>query len=136
VRTWHTRALPTIRTKDWLETWIDFRTAWSRVKRPAGATMGEIVAHAKAQTPAGADAIGQLLALCRAMQAYHGGRSWPLSCRMAAQGIGVSRATAARVLKMLVVEGVIELVSPGGEKGSRIAAEYRVVDSQQEGTDQ
>lgn len=126
VRTWHTRALSMITTKDFLESWIDFRTAWANVKRPAGATMAEIAAAAKARMPADADAIAKLVALCRAMQEHHGpGRVWPLSCRVAASVIGTGHDTAARVLKMLVLERTIELVKPAGTKGTRRAAEYR-----------
>ena len=126
VRIWHTRALPIISTKDWLITWIDFRTAWARVRKPAGATMDEIVAAAKAQTPANADVIAKLTTLCRVMQDHYGpGKAWPLSCRMAGSKIGVGHDTAARLLKLLAIEGTIELVTPAGTKGSRRAAEYR-----------
>jgi Bifunctional DNA primase/polymerase, N-terminal len=126
VRAWHTRALPVIRTQEWLESWIDFRTAWAKVKRPIGATMAEIVTAAKAQTPADADAIAKLVNLCRAMQKHHGpGRAWSLSCRMAATIIGTGHDTAARLLKMLAEEGTIQLATKAGPKGSSKAAEYR-----------
>jgi len=132
VREWHLRALPKIRTKDWLESWIDFRTAWARVKKPSGATMAAIVAVARQQAPPDADAIAQLVALCRALQAHHGaGRAWPLSCRMAGEQIGVSHDTAARLFKMLRAEGLIELVTLAGPKGSQIAAEYRFLAPEQ-----
>ena len=36
VRDWHGRALAAIGTKDWLTTWLEFRVAWARVKRPIG----------------------------------------------------------------------------------------------------
>lgn len=128
VRAWHTRALPNITTKDWLTTWIDFRTAWAKVRKPAGATMAAIVATAKAQMPEDADAIAKLVTLCQALQAHHGnGRAWPLSCRVAANKIGVGHDTAARLLKMLAIEGTIELVTPAGPKGSKRAAEYRLL---------
>ena len=126
VRQWHTRALPSITTTDWLESWIDFRTAWPKVKRPVGATMFKIMNTAMAQTPEDADAITKLKMVCRAMQEHHGpGRAWPLSCRMAASVVGKGRDTAARILKMLCSEGTIELVTPAGSKASRKAAEYR-----------
>lgn len=126
VRAWHTRALAIITTKEWLITWIDFRTAWAKVKRPIGATMAEIVTAAKGQTPTNADAIGKLTSLCRSLQEHHGaGRVWPLACRMAGSKIGVGHDTAARIIKMLCSEGTIELVTPAGPKGSKRAAEYR-----------
>jgi hypothetical protein len=125
VRQWHTAALPVIRTKDWIESWVDFQTAWAAVKRPFGATMAEIVEAAKTQTPAGADAIAKLTALCRTLQEHHGpGRAWPLSCRTAARIIGVGHDTAARILKLLCREGTIELVTPAGPRECRRAGEY------------
>jgi hypothetical protein len=137
VRQWHVSALPIIRTKDWLESWIDFRTAWARVRKPVGETMTEIVAIAKARVPVGADIITKLVAVCQSLQEHHGpGQPWPLSCRMAAGLIGVGHSKAARLLKMLVIEGTIELVAPGGVKGSKIAAEYRFPLTQTGGTDQ
>jgi hypothetical protein len=126
VRAWHTRALPVIRTKDWLVTWVDFRIAWTRIRHPAGVTMAHIAEAARADTPDNADPISRLAALCRALQAHHGpGRAWPLSCRRAGAEIGVSHDTAARLLKLLCAERIIELVKPDGGKGSRRAAEYR-----------
>lgn len=127
VRDWHTRALPFIQTKNWLTTWIDFRSAWMKVKKPIGAKMAEIVASATAQTPANADDITKLTILCRVLQTHHGpGKAWPLSCRVAGKHIGVSHETAAKLLKLLVAEQKIELVKPGGTKGSHMAAEYRL----------
>jgi hypothetical protein len=126
VRQWHTSALPVIRTKDWIESWLDFGTAWAAVKRPAGASMAEIVEAANKQTPKDADAVAKLTALCRTLQEHHGsGKAWPLSCRRAGQETGVSHDTAARILKLLCREGTIELVTPSGPKESRRAAEYR-----------
>src|SRR5262249_6565198 len=34
VKEWHRRALPVIRTKDFVETWTDFQTAWLNVRTP------------------------------------------------------------------------------------------------------
>jgi hypothetical protein len=131
VRQWHTTALPVIRTKDWIESWVDFRTAWAAVKRPAGVSMAEIVEAAKMQTPEDADAVAKLTALCRTLQEHHGpGKAWPLSCRRAGQEIGVSHDTAARIIKLLCREGTIVLVRPAGPKCSRRAAEYRYVEGQ------
>jgi hypothetical protein len=129
VRTWHSRALQVIRTKDWLDTWIKFRHAWSNAKRPFGAKFAEIVATAKARTPSQSDAIQKLVELCRAISEHHGpGQSWPLSCRIAGAAIGTSHKTAAAILKLLCVEGVIALVKPAGPKKSGQAAEYRLIE--------
>ena len=71
-----------------------------------------------------------LTTLCRVLQQHHGpGRSWPLSCRMAGKILGVGRDKASLLLKLLLAEGIIELVTPGGSKGSKRAAEYRFLGS-------
>jgi hypothetical protein len=127
VRDWHARALPIIRTKDWPTSWLEFREAWANVKRPAGATMADILAAAAAVTPAIADSIERLKALCRALQEHHGScRPWPLSCRLAGSTVGISHDTAARILRLLRKEGFIELTTPAGREGSGRAAEYRL----------
>ena len=131
VRAWHARALLIIRTKDWLVTWIDFRIAWARVKKPAGATMAKILETAAQGFARGTDPIAKLVSVCRTLQESHGpGRTWPLSCRLAALVMGTSHTTAAAALKLLVVEKVIELTNPGGSKGSGLAAEYRYLRDQ------
>src|SRR5262249_18120756 len=105
--------------KDWFETWVDFRTALAKV-RPHGAAMAEIVAEAQKRTPADADPLRKLVLLCRVMQEFHGPeRAWPLSCRVAAKAIGVGHDKAAKLLKLLCLEKVIECVTPAGPKGSR-----------------
>jgi hypothetical protein len=136
VRQWHVRALPIITTKDWDESWIDFRIAWARIRKPFDETMSEIVAIAKARAPADADVIAKVVALCQSLQEHHGpGQVWPLSCRMAGAIVGVGHDKAARILKMLVIEGVIELVMPRGKNGSGIATEYRFPRSLSGGSD-
>ncbi|HMF15749.1 MAG TPA: bifunctional DNA primase/polymerase [Gemmataceae bacterium] len=132
VRSWHGHALPIIRTKEWLPTWVEFQIAWAKKKRPIGPRMKDIVAKARARTPADADEICQLRQLCRALQDYHGaGNSWPLSCRQAGKEMGVSHDTAAQMLKLLCTEGFIEPVKEAGPRGSRIAREYRLKDSEE-----
>ena len=127
VQEWFQRALPVIRTKEWEETWIDFRIAWSEVKKPFGATMASIVATAKAKMPVDADSIERMTVLCREMQEKHGrGQAFCLSCRVAAASIGIGHTKAASILKLLCREGVLERVAEGGIKGSKKAAEYRL----------
>ena len=126
VRQWHTRALPFITTKDFSTTWEDFRIAWMKVKWPVGA-WGGIVQKAKARST-GKDAYAKLFDLCAELQEHHGASNpWPLSCRKAGMVIGVPLQRAAELLLLLQFDKVIELVTPGGPKGSRRAAEYRVV---------
>jgi hypothetical protein len=131
VHDWHYRALHVIRTKDFTTTWLDFVVAWERIRAPEVEIMAAIVAKAKAMpTPAAgmnydSEPMRQLVALCAMLQQHHGATPWPLSCRKAGEIIGVSHDTAARMLKALRFDRVIELAKPAGKKHSGIAAEYR-----------
>jgi hypothetical protein len=131
VAEWHRRATPAIRTKDFTTTWLDFVVAWERIRAPEVEIMATIVAKAKAMpTPAAgknydSEPMRQLVALCATLQQHHGSRPWPLSCRKAGEIIGVSHDTAARMLKALRFDRVIELAKPAGKRHSGQAAEYR-----------
>jgi len=129
VRKWFRLALPVIRSKEWSETWEDFAGAWQTVKYPVGGTWKEITRAAQSMTVDTGEYDGAAVAiirLCAALQRHHGaGVPFALSCRKAGEVAGVSPERAARILKMLVFDDVIELVTPGGPEGSRIAATYR-----------
>jgi hypothetical protein len=135
VRRWFELALPVIGTKEWAESWEDFVSAWGRVTHPSGCVWTKIVRTAQAielDTFGHDGAAAKVIRLCAALQAHHGlGASWPLSCRLAGKFAGVSCERAARILKMLAFECVIELVKPGGAKGSKRAAEYRFCGAEQ-----
>jgi hypothetical protein len=130
VREWFTAALPFIRTKEWGVTWEDFVAAWESVRHTTGGKWEEIVQASRCSTVDTGDHDGAAAAIIRlaaAIQQHHGdGVPWPLSCRKAGIVAGVSHTRAARVLKMLVFDSVLELASPAGPKGSRIAATYRL----------
>jgi hypothetical protein len=129
VEWWHELALPVIATKEWEESWYDFRSAWELVKFPAGegpiATMYEKAISKK--PPKCADMYQQsqlkaLVALCRELQRVAGEEPFFLAGRVAAEQIGVDHKTAARWLKMLCMDRVLELA----ERGTRHqASEYR-----------
>jgi hypothetical protein len=128
VRRWFARALPNITTKAWCETWEDFANAWVNVKAPVDAVWNAIVEKATTlPLPVGFEnAAAELVRLCAALHSHHGhGKPWPLSCRKAADAIGVGRDKAARLLKLLRFEGVIALITRAGPRSSRRAAEYR-----------
>jgi hypothetical protein len=135
VRQWFDAALPVIRTKEWGVTWEEFSVAWQRVRYPIRGCWDEIVRTSRSITADTGDYDGAAAALIRlamALQAHHGsGNAWPLSCKLAGEVAGVSRPRAWAVLKMLQFDGVIELVKEGGPKGSRQAAEYRLVEVEQ-----
>src|SRR5262249_34950027 len=109
--------------------WEEFGEAWLNVRSPIGVTWNGIVQKAATSPSAKSeDDHVRLINLCAGLQEHHGpGRSWPLSCRKAAEVIGVPYQKAARLLKLLQFEKVIELVKTAGPKGSGRAAEYRVI---------
>jgi hypothetical protein len=129
IRQWHAQALPFVRTKPFDESWTDFAVAWSRVKRPAGASFA--AAAASAGVPAVAQRLGydgalaRLAGLCDALQRQWGGRPFPLGCRKAAEYLGVSKTEANRLLAALQFDHVLELVTKG-TKATGKASEWRV----------
>lgn len=133
VRRWFERARPVITTKRWATTWSDFRTAWNRVRLPAGEgayrTLMEVAAAPFAEPKE------RLVAVCCALDeaARKAGadRFW-LSCRTAASvccfpGENGYRS-AHRWLCRLVDRGVLALVNRGkAGPNSKQASEYRFV---------
>jgi hypothetical protein len=121
VRRWYGRALPIIGTKDWSESWMDFRIAWGKVRVPTiGPRWSEIVALASSlPAPKGFDRVdGQLVNLFVAAQRLHGpGKAWRMSYQMAANALGVPKDTAWRHLKLLTRDGVVERVKNGTNTG-------------------
>jgi hypothetical protein len=108
VRHWFNLALSAIRTKQWSETWRDFRNAWDDVKYPAGeGPVIDLMTEAAAgELP---DEVGRfrdlptrkLLAVCRALDQDSEGRSFFVSCRLAADVCGFkSHMTASRRLHL------------------------------------
>jgi hypothetical protein len=132
VRNWHREALPTIRTKDFDTSWIDFSWAWDQVKVPAGTPSWEqIESEAKAMpTPAAGleydtEPMRLLVALCATLDRHYGGQPFFLACRIAGEAIGVSHETANAMLRTLRSDGVLELVKKGPAKGTASTWRYR-----------
>ncbi len=104
VQEFHRRALPAIRTKEFLETWADFVLAWKRVKFPVGQGVIETafkramasVTPTKATELYGAGPIALLAKLCRELQFISGSKEFYLDCRTAGRLIGVDHTSAWR----------------------------------------
>lgn len=132
VTEWFRRCVSVVRTKDFTTTWIDFCVAWQNVRVAAGQALRPIVEKAKSMpTPVAGliydDTEMQLLvALCWCLQEYHDVNPFYLSCRTVERAIGISRTNAARMLKTLVFDGVLKLVS-SGELKLHQAAEYQYI---------
>jgi len=129
VRDWHRRALPVIRTKAFTETWADFTIAWQRVRVPFGGELARLVERARwAPLPKAAleydDEHARLLVrICVELQQFHGADPFFLGCRTAGELIGVSKSEAARLLRMLVFDDVLE-VTAAGSHGTMKATDY------------
>lgn len=144
VRDWWWRALPFIRTQEWQETWGAFSRAWKRVAFPIGTgPIHEMIRTAAfGSEPLEADRYGnpvvrRLVSVCAALQSAArsvGTDHFFLSCRTASAACDFhgpnGYRTAARWLKRLVADGVLELVKAGiGGTSSRLASEYRFLGS-------
>ena len=131
LREWHRQALPVIRTKPFEESLADFLDAWRRVRFAHGDDP-IAAALAKASTgphPPEADIFDDerlklLVGLCAHLQTLSGNAPFFLSCRTAAECVGVDHVTAARWLRLLTQSGVLEVVEPG-DRVSRRATRYR-----------
>ncbi|HEX4149858.1 MAG TPA: bifunctional DNA primase/polymerase, partial [Pirellulales bacterium] len=131
VAAWHARALPLIATKELSLSWLDFLNAWKAAKYPAGQ---EPIVMVYQQAVAGAlptaadqypePELRRLVALCRELQTARGSKPFFLACRTAAELLGIPHPRAHGWLKLLVLDGVLELVTVGQR---RKASEYRYV---------
>jgi hypothetical protein len=131
LRLWHELALPIIMTKPFMETEIDFRHAWEKVKFPTGsgpldAAWGQALNMAE---PAEAgryddERARRLLTFCGLLQARAGSRPFYLACRSAGRLCGVVHTTAWRWLQLFERHGVLVRVSTGSQ-AKRKANEYR-----------
>lgn len=131
LRQWHKKALPFIRTKEFDESWFDFREGLQRVKYPAGQGPLEKALERATSGPLPSLAlrydllvVRTLVALCNELQRLHGNDPFYLDCRTAGQLLGIPHVTAWRYLRGLVNDQVLQLVSIGSQL-SRRANEYR-----------
>jgi len=118
---WHRQALPTIGTKDFATSWLEFCAAWDRVRYPAGTSPVDEAWQAAlgAEFPPevadwGNAEIGRLAALCWQLQIRQGDQPFYLDSRTAGRLLGVEHTVAWRWLRGLVSAGVLELVQSGG----------------------
>ena len=119
VEKWHTRALPVIRTQDFLVTWIDFLEAWPKIHTPLGEdSIKNALEIAKANPvedfPHDNKNLRLLVAVCRELQITNGDKCFFLSSRKAGAVVGIPHKEAWLWLGLLEAEGWIELVEKGG----------------------
>ena len=138
VRSWHDLALPNIRTKDFAETWLDFRIAWDNVKYFEGVNPMTIYEQAIKLEPPKTVALNypenhklqNLAVLCREMQKACSDKPFFLSARTAAGLLEISAMQANRYLRLLVREDVLMITEKGGTAETvRKANRYRYIAS-------
>lgn len=124
---WHELALPHIETKEFAVTLEDFVRGYERVRTPHGSVMqGALAGVEDAPMPAGTETLGYgaagnlLVRVCAALQKHQGADPFFLGARKAGELAGVDATVANKILRTLVADGVIELVTLGkGMKASR-----------------
>jgi hypothetical protein len=110
VRAWFRLALPVVRTKDFAVTWKDFTLAWERVESSGdGEALAGVGAWVRGLTD---DRQMRLSMACEAIQARTGNGAFYLSVRKAAELIGTSKSTAARLLAHLAKTGELSIEEP------------------------
>lgn len=130
VEKWHQSSVSLVSGEhDFFDTWSDFLYAWPRIRFPLGADpIRAITERARATTmPSGAPAykakpICLLVCLCRELQRHSKDPHFYLTCRAAANAIGVDKDRVAKYMNMLCVDGVLEIVHRGH---TGRASEYR-----------
>jgi hypothetical protein len=122
---WHTKVLPIIGTQDFSVTWVDFVSAWTKVKQPYGETLSAILSDLPllpdGVVPEPCGSIGRhLMRICLALQRHYGSEPFFLSARQCGELLGIHFTDANKFLSAFVHEGLLKVVSKGaGSKASR-----------------
>jgi len=120
VKEWHHKALPYIKTKDFLETWNDFLKAWKKIEFYG---VDYMEAYQQSLNLKPSDYIVEnysqykelvkLDAFCRALDKACNGKGFVLDCRKAGEIIGISFRTANTYLNLLCNIKVMEILEKG-----------------------
>lgn len=132
VQEWHSMALPNVRTKGFTDSWIDFAIAWSRVRVPLGFQLAETWRRAQAEPePAEANdydepVIKGLVRLCRTLAGLSSDGRFFLGSHAAARLMGCEQMQVWRALRLLEVDGLLEVMHRGhAGHGGDGAARFR-----------
>ena len=131
IRLWHQRALPTIRTKDFDETWADFVDAHGNVdlSRCADRVVEAMKRALDRQLPQCAmeyecDVTRRLIGVCAELSRSAPEGIFFLSCRKGAAALGMTDfSLVSRLLKMLCVDKVLLETTHGGPE-TNLASRY------------
>lgn len=116
---WFKLSFSQIGTKRFGESFNDFCRGWNYVECPYGSCMAEVVAGTEGGTRE------KIMAVCQTLTREN--NRFFLGSRAAGEWVGVSHNTAARHLRKMQTEGLIELVEPHRwtKKKGRSAPVYR-----------
>ena len=127
VQKWHELALPTIDTEPFDDTWSDFLRAWETAELPLACDpVALAIARARQHLGEGhlpteadqydSEVVKLLVGLCANLAAYRAGDRFFLSSHVAGRRLEIPQSKALQYLKMLIADGVIEVVQTGNER--------------------
>lgn len=118
---WHKHFIDLIGTKNFSETWTDFRRGWLKIKVPYGQGIESIIDSIDLNIPIpqffidlgyGAKEF-KLLLICRQLQLINGDAPFFLAARSAGNFIDYHFTGAAKMLDALVTDRFLELITKG-----------------------
>lgn len=131
VREWHKRALPFIRTKSFVETWIDFLKGWGNVKFPADEEFLPMILEQAQKEPLQQwddERVCVLAAVCRELGKLRDNGEFYIATRTAGKLLGVSHTQISRWLFLLEHDGIIQTLTKGGTaEAPRKATRFRYI---------
>lgn len=118
---WHKHFIDAIGTKNFSETWADFRRGWAAIKVPYGQGIESIVDGIDFGIPIPQTFLDlgygtiefKLLLICRQLQLVNGDAPFFLSARTAEKLINYHFTGAAKMLDALVSDKFLELITKG-----------------------
>lgn len=119
IRWWYEQSVPFMQDQDWQQVWERWLYLWMWAK-PGHDTI-RLAFEAAKQEPLAQCAreypiqpMRQLIALCRVLQRRHADERgvWYLSCRSAAEVLDIGHKLAAKLLKRLVNDRILEIAEP------------------------
>ena len=119
LRLWHraSRLKAGPKPVPWEDVYGEFLASWRKIRWPAGNPLGRLVAEIQDYPPEAeayeADETRLLVALCAALQREAGKKPFYLSCRTAAEAVGLDRMQVHRRLQVLVADDLLQVVKPG-----------------------
>ncbi len=135
VQVWHAKALPTIRTKEFEETWIDFLKGWKKIKCKIGEEPMARIFETAIQLEPPQIAVEKypdntklkiLVSLCRELQKAAGDSAFFLSVRTGAKLLNTYPMEVSRWLWLLETDGILKVVAKGGTaENPRKATRFR-----------